>query len=310
MAYLLKQILRISIILISLNTTANSEVINRIVAHVGNKVITEYDIQNLDPAKYNEILAIKDENIRNKQIELYQEAALNYLIDQEIVIIAAEKEGVKVSDEEVEMAINDIMRENKLTLKTLEDALIKEGTSLSKYKYKLKNDIINARVRNQILLPKIIATEKDIRRMADLKSDEYNLKDKYKLSIIITTDKNTMNKAIKEIKKTSFEEAAKKYSIDKSATNNGYMGELEVDGLSQEMLKNIKKTKIGKISKPFKSNNQWIIFRVDGFISKYNFDEETRKKLIDDVSNELFQIVFNNWLEQNKSKIVVIRENN
>lgn len=310
MAYLLKQILRISIILISLNTTANSEVINRIVAHVGNKVITEYDIQNLDPAKYNEILAIKDENIRNKQIELYQEAALNYLIDQEIVIIAAEKEGVKVSDEEVEMAINDIMRENKLTLKTLEDALIKEGTSLSKYKYKLKNDIINARVRNQILLPKIIATEKDIRRMADLKSDEYNLKDKYKLSIIITTDKNTMNKAIKEIKKTSFEEAAKKYSIDKSATNNGYMGELEVDGLSQEMLKNIKKTKIGKISKPFKSNNQWIIFRVDGFISKYNFDEETRKKLIDDVSNELFQIVFNNWLEQNKNKIVVIRENN
>lgn len=310
MAYLLKQILRISIILISLNTTANSEVINRIVAHVGNKVITEYDIQNLDPAKYNEILAIKDENIRNKQIELYQEAALNYLIDQEIVIIAAEKEGVKVSDEEVEMAINEIMRENKLTLKTLEDALIKEGTSLSKYKYKLKNDIINARVRNQILLPKIIATEKDIRRMADLKSDEYNLKDKYKLSIIITTDKNTMNKAIKEIKKTSFEEAAKKYSIDKSATNNGYMGELEVDGLSQEMLKNIKKTKIGKISKPFKSNNQWIIFRVDGFISKYNFDEETRKKLIDDVSNELFQIVFNNWLEQNKNKIVVIRENN
>lgn len=296
--------------MISLNTTANSEVINRIVAHVGNKVITEYDIQNLDPAKYNEILAIKDENIRNKQIELYQEAALNYLIDQEIVIIAAEKEGVKVSDEEVEMAINEIMRENKLTLKTLEDALIKEGTSLSKYKYKLKNDIINARVRNQILLPKIIATEKDIRRMADLKSDEYNLKDKYKLSIIITTDKNTMNKAIKEIKKTSFEEAAKKYSIDKSATNNGYMGELEVDGLSQEMLKNIKKTKIGKISKPFKSNNQWIIFRVDGFISKYNFDEETRKKLIDDVSNELFQIVFNNWLEQNKSKIVVIRENN
>lgn len=310
MAYLLKQILRISIILISLNTTANSEVINRIVAHVGNKVITEYDIQNLDPAKYNEILAIKDENIRNKQIELYQEAALNYLIDQEIVIIAAEKEGVKVSDEEVEMAINEIMRENKLTLKTLEDALIKEGTSLSKYKYKLKNDIINARVRNQILLPKIIATEKDIRRMADLKSDEYNLKDKYKLSIIITTDKNTMNKAIKEIKNTSFEEAAKKYSIDKSATNNGYMGELEVDGLSQEMLKNIKKTKIGKISKPFKSNNQWIIFRVDGFISKYNFDEETRKKLIDDVSNELFQIVFNNWLEQNKNKIVVIRENN
>ncbi len=296
--------------MISLNTTANSEVINRIVAHVGNKVITEYDIQNLDPAKYNEILAIKDENIRNKQIELYQEAALNYLIDQEIVIIAAEKEGVKVSDEEVEMAINEIMRENKLTLKTLEDALIKEGTSLSKYKYKLKNDIINARVRNQILLPKIIATEKDIRRMADLKSDEYNLKDKYKLSIIITTDKNTMNKAIKEIKKTSFEEAAKKYSIDKSATNNGYMGELEVDGLSQEMLKNIKKTKIGKISKPFKSNNQWIIFRVDGFISKYNFDEETRKKLIDDVSNELFQIVFNNWLEQNKNKIVVIRENN
>ncbi len=296
--------------MISLNTTANSEVINRIVAHVGNKVITEYDIQNLDPAKYNEILAIKDENIRNKQMEFYQEAALNYLIDQEIVIIAAEKEGIKVSDEEVEMAINDIMRENKLTLKTLEQALIKEGTSLLKYRYKLKNDILNARVRNQILLPKIIATEKDIRRMADLKSDEYNLKDKYKISIIITTDKNTMNKAIKEIKKSSFEEAAQIYSIDRSAINNGYMGELEVDGLSQEMLKIIKKTKIGKISKPYKSNNQWIIFRVDGFVSKYDFDEETRKKLIDDVSNELFQTVFNNWLEQNKSNIVVIRENN
>lgn len=293
-----------------LNTAANSEVVDKIIAHVGTKVITEYDIRNLDPLKYNQILAIKDNEVRKMQLEGFTKAALDYLIDQEVVIIAAEKDGITVSDQEVEMALNDIMKSNNLTQKKLEDALHKEGTTLVKYKYKLKTDILNARVRSQVLLPKIVVTDRDIRAMADKKSDEYNLKDKYHLSIIITSDKSSIKKASKEIKSSSFEEVAKKYSIDRSAINSGSMGEMNADSLNKDMLKIIKKLEVGEVSKPFKLDNQWMICRVDKFISKYDFDEETKKKIVDEVSNELFQEVFKNWIEKNKSTIVVIRGDN
>lgn len=308
MNYTLMPILTTLIILTFWVTEAKSEIVNKILAHVGSKVITEYDVQNLDPLNYNKILAIDDENIRNQQLETYNEVALNYLIDQETVIIAAERENIKVSDNEVEMALNDIMATNKIDLKTLEKELEKEGTSLVKYKYKLKIDILNARVRNQVLMPKIVVTEKDIKDMVDRKGSQYNLKERYEISVLMTADKNNMNKALKEIKNSNFENAVKKYSIDKSAVNNGYMGLMDSDTINPEMLKAVKKVGIGEITKPVKINNLWIICRVENYQDKYTFDEETRNKIVEDVSNELFQNIFKNWLERNKSTIVIIRQ--
>ncbi len=283
--------------------------VNSVLAHVGNRIITEYDVQNLDPRQYREILSIKDETYRAAQLENYTKSALDYLINQEIVAIAAQRENISVSDKEVDAAISEILARNNLDRSKLEEYLEKEGTSLSKYRYQLKNDILNARVRSQVLMPKIVVAERDLREMADSKPDEYPLHDKYEISILMTADRAAMDKALKEIKKgESFEEAVKKYSVDRSAANGGAMGWMETEIMSPEMLVAVEAAGDGKISAPFEINGQWTVCKVTGFKSKYDFDEDTRAKLTEAASEKIFEQVFTNWLDRNKSTIVVLRK--
>lgn len=289
-------------------TTVNSEVINKIVAHVGSQIITEYDVQNLDPEVYKKILGIKEDELRKTQIEQYNNEALDYLIGQEVVAIAAEREGIKVQDAEVDEAITEIMKRNNVPADKLEEYLAKEGMSLAKYKFQLKNDILNARVRSQVLMPKIVVTEQDIRDMANEKKDSYQLYDQYNVRLLLTPDKEAITKAIKAIKGgESFEEAVKKYSIDPSASKGGKMGWIEPDLLSPAMKDAIITTKVGSITKPFEVKGQWAILFIDEFKNKFNFSEEVRKNLTEDAADKIFKQVFNTWLDRNKSTIVIMK---
>ena len=289
-------------------TPLGAETANSVLAHVGGKVITEYDVRNLDPRAYREIISIKDEAYRAEQLERYTESALDYLIDQEIVIIAAERERITVTEKEVDNAVSEILARNELDINKLEDALEKEGMSLVKYRYRLKNDILNARVRSQVLMPKIVVAERDLREIADSKPDEYPLNDKYNILMLMTSDKAAIEKALKEIKNgLSFEDAVKKYSIDKSAANGGKLGWMEADIMNPAMLSAVQAVRKGGVSAHFKINGRWAVCNVLDFKSKYDFDNDTRTKLTEEASEKIYKQVFSAWLERNKSTIVVIR---
>ena len=99
-----------------------AEVIGKIEAHVGNKIITSYDIEGLDPATYKRLLSIPDEETRNTQLEQYKSQALNFLIEATIMEIAAEREGIKVTDVEVDRAVSEIAANNKVSLEQFENS--------------------------------------------------------------------------------------------------------------------------------------------------------------------------------------------
>ena len=107
-----------------------AEVIGKIEAHVGNRIITSYDIESLDPVTYKKILNIPDETTRETQLSQYKEQALNFLIESTIMEIAAERDGIKVTDAEVDRAVNEIAANNKVSVEQFEKMITKEGVSL------------------------------------------------------------------------------------------------------------------------------------------------------------------------------------
>ena len=109
---------------------AKAEVINKIEAHVGNRIITSYDVEMLNPDLYKKIIAIKDEDTRNMQLAQYKEQALNFLIDMYVMEIAAEKEGIKVSDRDLDRAITEIAAGNNLSMADFEKTLKSQNLSL------------------------------------------------------------------------------------------------------------------------------------------------------------------------------------
>ena len=139
-----------------------AEVIGKIEAHVGNKIITSYDIEGLDPATYKKLLSIPDEETRNIQLEQYKSQVLNFLIEAVIMETAAEREGIKVTDAEIDRAVSEIAANNKVSLEQFEKMIADEGLSLTQYRYQIKGQIIQARIRSQICMPQVAITEEDI----------------------------------------------------------------------------------------------------------------------------------------------------
>lgn len=287
---------------------AKSEIIGKIEAHVGNKIITSYDIEGLDPATYKRILSIADEETRNTQLEQFRSQALDFLIDATIMEIAAEREGIKVTDAEVDRAVNEIAANNKVSLEQFEKMISKEGLSLSQYRYQIKGQIIQARIRGQIFMPQVVITEEDVHNMVDEKGDEYGLKDRYKVRLITAQSKSDIKKIIKRIKTSEdFSNEALKNSLDVSAANSGDIGWVDVTYVPIEMENALEQSQKGGMTEPFQYNGLWAVCYVDDFSSKYNIDNETETKIRNAIGESLFAKSVEEWLKKHKETIIVLK---
>lgn len=285
-----------------------AEVIGKIEAHVGNKIITSYDIEGLDPVTYKRLLSIPDEETRNTQLEQYKSQALNFLIEATIMEIAAEREGIKVTDAEVDRAVSEIAANNKVSMEQFEKMIAKEGLSLAQYRYQIKGQIIQARIRSQIFMPQVVITEEDIYNMVDEKGDEYGLKDKYKARLITAQSKSEINKIIKSVKNgADFSDEARKNSLDASAADGGSIGWVDVTYVPIEMERALEKTQKGGLTEPFKYNNLWAVCYVDEFMSKYTMDNETEGKIRNAIGEALFTKSVAEWLKKHKETIIVLK---
>ncbi len=297
------------LILITIPNILKAERINTILAHVGNKIITDYDARNLDEKQYTQILNIEDEELRASTMKEYISQVVSYLIDQYVVEIAASREGITVSDMEVEQVIVEILTRNKLTIEKLEKSLSEEGLTMAKYRYQLRNEILSSRVRNQILMPKIIVVNKDLIDIVNLSPDDYNLYDRYEVRIILADKKKDISKIIKKFKSgDNFSELAKEFSVDATSSEGGYMGFMDYELLSEEMQGALKDIEVGSISNTFEINDKWGVFYLISKEDKYNFDKETKAALTEKAMEKQFNLVFQNWLDRSRESTVIIRK--
>lgn len=297
------------LMLITIPNISKAERINTILAHVGNEIITDYDARSLDEKQYSQILDIEDEKLRESTMKEYISQVVSYLIDQYVVEIAASRDGITVSDMEVEQVVVEILTRNKLTIEKLEKSLADEGLTMTKYKYQLRNEILSSRVRNQILMPKIIVVHKDLIDIVNSDPDDYNLYDRYEVRIILTDKKKNISKVIKKFKSgVDFSELAKEFSTDATSSDGGYMGFMDYELLSEEMQGALKDIEVGDISETFEINDKWGIFYLISKEDKYDFDTETRAALTEKAMEKQFNLVFKNWLDRSRDSTVIIRK--
>ena len=117
-----------------------------------------------------------------------------------------------------------------------------------------------------------------------------------------------VNFIIKEISENGFEKTAQKFSISSSSKNFGNIGWVNSESLNSKVNKVLENLKIGEVSKPIKSLNSFIFFKlVDKRISKINKTntEEFKKRLIDHKKNELFNLYSRSHLSKLKNNSLI-----
>lgn len=284
--------------------SANAEIINRVYAVVGEKVITQYELETLNPRRLQMIYEKLNGEQRQEALDKYYAQALDMLIDNYVIEQAAAKEGVRISNREVTAAIEDIMQQNNVDEEKLEELLAASNQTLEQYKWKIKIDIMKARLMSTVFRPKIVITDEDINKYVAENSDVLELSDEYELRILKVDTEEELTAAMKDYEETgSFRETVMKYSKAGNASNGGYLGWVEVAFLDEEIRQAVAGVKEG-ITEPLNGDG-YRVFYVEGFKNKNELSEDKKDNIVKAMQERESQRIFDNWLTEMKKEILI-----
>ncbi len=130
-------------------------VVDRILATVNGEIITLSEFE-----KYKSLILM---GTPEKPADADTDRQLlSQLIEKKIVLQEAKKLDITLKDKDIEHALEDVQRRNKIDLKTLEREIIKQGATLEDYKKILGDEILQSHTIGRAVHAKINVTEKDI----------------------------------------------------------------------------------------------------------------------------------------------------
>lgn len=241
---------------------AKGELLDRIVAVVNDDIITLSDLNAMYLPYANRIRedGYDPEQEREFLFEARKEI-LNRLIEQKIADQEISAKKIRVSDEEVNNALERVKNENACTEEDLVNLLARDGYTLEEYREQLKEQILQAKLVNSEVKSKIVITEDEIRDYYNKHEELYKGKTRYYLKSIFlqllpSDNEERMSSVVKKgedilrrIKEgLSFEDAAKEFSEASSAASGGDIGCFFLKELTPSLKEALQELQPGGIS--------------------------------------------------------------
>ena len=217
---------------------------DRIIVIVNDKVILKSEVQNaIDNLSQEEIIkeysTLSEREIIDKIIEK--------MIDKNLILQAAERYDIKISDIALESKLQEIASRQKLTINELRDLIISSGSDYQRYIRELKDEMtIDALFVSQFY-SRANVTEEEVDNF--IRREKINEQGNIQYEIIEfvindeekTIEKSSIDKIYSYAIKTNFTEAKEKFSTyDIKITNLGVVDVNVLPRLYVDALKNIK----------------------------------------------------------------------
>ncbi|OCC14706.1 Survival protein SurA precursor (Peptidyl-prolyl cis-trans isomerase SurA) [Dissulfuribacter thermophilus] len=277
------------------------EIVDRIVAIVDNDCITLSELKD----KAKDILRRTGQTGRPLDDTLLAQI-LPQVIDQHLIKKEIEDRGIKVSKKEVDLALDEILKSNGLTIKELEDILKKQGKDLDAYREEIRTQIEHSRLISSEVRGKIVVTDEEIEAylkehpLKDLKKGPiYELQD-----IFIGFDgqhrtreeaKKEALKILKELKEPQTQNAVMEKFQD--------IGSFTLSEMAPFLKEHVKHLKKGEISNIIETETGFHILRVKDILSS---NEESLNAQKREIRNLLFKKKLNQqfeeWLKELRQK--------
>ncbi len=143
------------------------ELIERVVAVVNDSVILESELAARMVPLLNEIASITDPKERARRRDKLTSQALDDMVNEELIVQAAEAAKIDVDSSEVQAALDEIKTQNNLDDAGLAQALTQQGFTLGNYRADLRRQLLRLRAVNQLVAPKVQVTDEDVRAKYD-----------------------------------------------------------------------------------------------------------------------------------------------
>ncbi|MFS8651773.1 MAG: peptidylprolyl isomerase [Caldibacillus sp.] len=247
---------------------------------------------------------ITKEELTDRLISLYGEKVLNQLIVNKMIEIDAEKQGIEVSEDELNEELDKYYsmyggEENFASF------LEMSGFKLEDF----KDDVKLSLLLDQILEERIEISDEEMKEYFEENKEDFAQEEQVEASHILVEDKETAFEVINKLNNgADFAELAKEYSIDEKTKDKG--GELGYFGKG-EMVKEFEEEvfamEVNTISKPVETQYGFHVIKKTDHkpYQEANFEdvkEEVRQAILEQKKDEEYQ----KWLQEKMEEFKVV----
>ncbi|MDY6979242.1 MAG: peptidylprolyl isomerase [Pseudomonadota bacterium] len=156
--------------------------LDHVVAIVNDDVITRVELdQRLERIKSQ----ARQQQQRLPDEQTLERQVLENLIVEELQLQLAEKAGIRVDDETVNQVINNIARENNLSLPQFQEVLRRDGMSFAAFRENIRNEIIINQLRKRRVEDSVNVTEQEVDNYLSNMENRQGLNDEFRLGHIL-----------------------------------------------------------------------------------------------------------------------------
>ncbi len=251
-------------------TTVDAATLIKTVAMVNNDVVTSYQLEK----RLATAMAAETSQRRLSQEEhsALRLKVLNGMIEDLLVEQRIQEIGLSVSDQELNSAIEDVQRQNKLTGEQLKTALLAQGMSFADYRQDLRKEILRYKLIAREVRSKVEVTNAEIRDYFKAHEAEYMTLPALRLGRISYPLANDADAKLKErliqqaqiarqllLGGKPFDEVLSSLGGDAEGGDMGTMVEEELNPHFQQMVDGLQ---VGQVSEPMENLGSIHIFQV------------------------------------------------
>jgi len=249
------------------------DLLDRVVAIVNDGVVLNSDLDAQ--------LDIVSERLRQQKLELppqnvLRQQVLERLVLQEIEMQRANHAGVKVSDEMLNAALQDVAKRNNLTLTQLPEELKKQGVDYAEYREEIRKEMMLQLLRQRDVLQHISVTPREIDQFLDRQAKAPSERNEYNVSHILIAvgqeaspaQQEAAGKRAQEVYERAksgedFAKLAVAYSNSQTALEGGALGWRKGSELPTFLADIIAKLKPGEVGEPLRTPTGYHIIRLN-----------------------------------------------
>jgi peptidyl-prolyl cis-trans isomerase SurA len=253
---------------------SNSGVLlDRIVALVDDGVVLQSELDRQFEMVSRQL---REQGTRMPAPEVLRQQILETLVVQQIQLQRANRLGIRITDEQLNLALQRIAERNGISLSRLPEALASEGIDYATFREQLRREMAIDALRQRDVVARIAVSDREIRRWLEQNETTRGSQIEYDISQILVPlpqDPSPQQLADAQARAADvharlmegedFAELAVAYSSGQQALTGGRLGWRRGAQLPQQFASLIQTLSPGEFSEPVLSSSGFHIFRVN-----------------------------------------------
>jgi peptidyl-prolyl cis-trans isomerase SurA len=162
--------------------STHGQLLDRVVAIVNDGVVMQSE---LDRQTVQIAARLRAQNVPSPPSDVLRQQVLDRLVIEEIQAQRAERAGIKITDEQVNAAMEDIARRQNLTFAQLPERLAADGIDYSDYRAELRREIARQVLRDRDVVQRINVTPRELEQYLDHEKRTVSAENEYNVSHIL-----------------------------------------------------------------------------------------------------------------------------